>query len=122
MKRCMIVDNSNVIRKVAKRILSGPQMTVIEAQTGQEALSMCRADLPDIIIVDLALADMEAADFIRNVMAIQAEHKPHVLVCMTKLDVGGFMRAKRSGASGYILKPFVRAQLLERFREIDMAA
>lgn len=122
MKRCMIIDNSNVIRKVARRILSGPQMAVIEAQSGSESLVLCRAELPDIIIVDLALADMEVVEFIRQVMAIHPDRKPRVLVCMARLDVGGFMRAKRAGAAGYILKPFDRAQLLERFRQIDVAA
>ena len=62
------------------------------------------------------------ADFIRQVMAIDAPAKPQVVVCMTEFDVGAIMRAKRAGAKGYILKPFNRPQLLERFREMQIAA
>ena len=122
MKRCMIVDDSSVIRKVAKRILHGPDMTVLEAGTGGDALAMCRTDMPDIIVVDASLPDMSAEDFIRQVGGLAHPIKPHIVICMTVFDVGAIMRAKRAGAKGYILKPFDRPQLLERFREMQLAA
>lgn len=122
VKHCMIVDDSSVIRKVAKRILGGPEMLVVEAATAGDALAMCQAGMPDIIVVDSGLPDMLTADFIRQVMAIRAPVTPHIVICMTELDVGAFMRAKRAGAKGYILKPFDRAQLLECFREMELAA
>lgn len=122
MKRCMIVDDSNVICKVARRILAGPGMMVVEAGTASEALSMCMADLPDIIMVDSGLPDMDTVEFIRRVMAIDEHVRPHVVISLTEFDVGTIMRAKRAGARGYILKPFNRTQLLERFREMELAA
>ena len=122
MKRCMIVDDSSVIRKVAKRILGGPDMMIIEAGTGAEGLYMCEADMPHVIVVDTTLPDMQTVDFIRQAMAIEAEVKPQILVCVTEFDVGTIMRAKRAGAKGYILKPFDRPQLLTRFRQLELAA
>jgi two-component system chemotaxis response regulator CheY len=122
MKRCMIVDDSSVIRKVAKRILNGPDLQIVEAGTAGEALALCQADIPDIIVVDTSLPDMPTVDFIRQAMAIDERLKPHIVICMTEFDVGAIMRAKRAGARGYILKPFNRPQLLERFREMQTAA
>ncbi|TYR30031.1 response regulator [Mesorhizobium microcysteis] len=122
MKRCMIVDDSSVIRKVAKRILGGPDMIVVEAGLGGEALSMCSADMPDVIVVDTSLPDMTTEDFIRQVIAIDERQKPNIVICMTEFDVAAIMRAKRAGAMGYILKPFDRSQLLQRFREMQVAA
>lgn len=122
MKRCMIVDDSSVIRKVAKRILGGPDMIVVEAGLGNEALSMCSADMPDVIVVDTSLPDMTTEDFIRQVMSIDERQKPNIVICMTEFDVAAIMRAKRAGAMGYILKPFDRSQLLQRFREMQVAA
>lgn len=122
MKRCMIVDDSSVIRKVAKRILSSPAIYVIEAGSGSEALAMCSADLPNVIIVDATLPDMSGIDFIRQAMALAAPAKPHIVLCVTEFDVGTIMRAKRAGAQGYMFKPFTRPQLLEQFREIQIAA
>ena len=122
MKRCMFVDDSAVIRKVAKRILGGPELLVIEASTGFDAISMCVADMPEIIVVDGALPDMTAEEFIRRVRAIETPVKPQIAVCLTEVDVGAIMRAKRAGAQGYLLKPFNRPQLLDRFRTLQNAA
>jgi two-component system chemotaxis response regulator CheY len=122
MKRCMFVDDSAVIRKVAKRILGGPDLLMIEAATGFDALGMCMAQMPDIIIVDGALPDMSAVEFIRRVRAIEGMIKPQIAICLTEVDIGAIMRAKRAGAQGYLLKPFNRPQLLDRFRHFHSAA
>jgi len=120
MKRCMIVDGSNVIRKVARRILEGPDMIIVDASHGEEAIAMCAAQMPDVIMVDNALPDMAGIDFIRSVTAIESDRKPDILLSMSQLDIGTIMRAKRAGAKGYMLKPFNRPQLLERFRQMDL--
>jgi two-component system, chemotaxis family, chemotaxis protein CheY len=122
MKRCMIVDDSSVIRKVAKRILTGPEMMVVEASTGAQALDMCTAQMPDIIVVDGGLTDMATVEFIRQAMAIPAVIRPRIMICLTQFDLGAIMRAKRAGAAGFVLKPFNRPQLLERFRQFQAAA
>lgn len=122
MKRCMVVDDSSVIRKVATRILSGSGVQTVEAATGSQALSMCLAQMPDFIIVDNGLSDMTVVDFIRSAMAIDDRAKPDIVVCMARMDLGAIMRAKRAGARGYLLKPFDRQQLIERIRELDVAA
>ena len=122
MKRCMIVDDSSVIRKVAKRILGGPDLMIVEAANGQEALSVCASDMPDVIVVDGTLPDMAADDFIRKAVAIESPTKPSIAICVTEVDLPTIMRAKRAGAKGYILKPFNRAQLIERFRQLHAAA
>lgn len=122
MKRCMIIDDSSVIRKVARRILGGPQMMIIEAGTGSEALAMCAAEMPDVIVVDNSLPDMTAVDFIRQALAMDDVVKPHIMICMIELDIGAIMRAKRAGAKGFILKPFDRSQLLDAFRDMPKAA
>ena len=122
MKRCMIVDDSSVIRKVAKRILTGPEMMVVEASTGTQALDMCMVQMPDIIVVDGGLTDMTTVEFIRQAVAIPAVIRPRVMICLPQFDLGAIMRAKRAGAAGYVLKPFNRSQLLERFRQFQAAA
>ncbi|MCF6098584.1 MULTISPECIES: response regulator [Mesorhizobium] len=122
MKRCMFIDDSSVIRRVAKRILGGSDMLVIEAASGLDAVEMCTADMPDIIIVDGALPDMQAEDVIRRVRAMESPIQPQILILLVEVDVASIMRAKRAGAQGYLLKPFTRPQLLERFRSLRFAA
>lgn len=112
MKRCLFVDDSGLIRKVAKRILDDVGILVSEAESGRDALSMCAADMPDIVVVDSVLPDMESSDFIRHLRAMPANENPKILICLVEMDIPAIMRAKRAGASGYMLKPFDRAQLL----------
>ena len=117
MKRCLIVDDSSVIRLVAKKVLSGPEMLVAEAASADDALDICAHEMPDIVVVDYLLPDMDSCDLIACLMALKAERKPVILLCMCEFDVGLLMRARRAGAVGYIQKPFTRPQLLESFRE-----
>ncbi|MEW9804532.1 response regulator [Mesorhizobium marinum] len=122
MKRCLFVDDSAVIRKVAKRILGGPDLQIIEAATGFDAIAVCVTDMPDIIVVDGALPDMTSVEFIRRVRGIDGQVKPQIVISLTEVDIAAIMRAKRAGAQGYLLKPFNRPQLLDRFRTIQAAA
>ena len=118
----MFVDGSSVIRKVAKRILSSAEMIVVESGTGADALEMCAIEMPDIIVVDGALPDMQAADLIRQIRGIASPVVPQILISLVEVDIGAIMRAKRAGAQGYLLKPFNRSQLIERFRTLQIAA
>lgn len=122
MKRCLFVDDSSVIRKVAKRILNSSELMVVEASNGAEGLDVCAYDMPEIIVVDGALEDITTVDFIRRVRAMPSPVKPQIAICLTEVDIGAIMRAKRAGAQGYLLKPFTRPQLLDRFRAFDVAA
>ncbi len=122
MKHCMFVDGSSVIRKVAKRILSSSDMIVVDCGTGAEALEMCAADMPEIIVIDGTLPDMQAADLIRQIRGIITPAAPQILISLVEVDIGAIMRAKRAGAQGYLLKPFNRSQLIERFRTLQIAA
>ncbi|TIS61979.1 MAG: response regulator, partial [Mesorhizobium sp.] len=91
-------------------------IVVAEAATGLDAIEICSGDMPDVIVVDGGLPDMQAVDLIRRIRAIESPVKPQILVSLVEVDVGSIMRAKRAGAQGYLLKPFNRAQLLESFR------
>ena len=118
MKRCLFVDDSAVVRRVAKRILGGPDFDVLEAAPGAEGVAACAIDMPDIIVVDGALPDMAATEFIRRVRDIASPVTPQIAICLSELDVGAIMRAKRAGAQGYLLKPFDRSQLLGRLSDL----
>lgn len=118
----MIVDDSGVIRKVAKRILTSIDLVVIEASTGYGALNLCELDMPDIIVLDTGLPDIDSTDFIRQLKGVEGSASPQILLLMTEFDIGTYMRAKRAGAGGYLLKPFERRHLVERVRQMKIAA
>ena len=56
MKHCLVVDDSSVIRKVARRILEDLDFFISEAEDGQQALDVCRDQMPDAILLDWNIA------------------------------------------------------------------
>ncbi|MGL4491002.1 MAG: response regulator [Rhizobiaceae bacterium] len=124
MKSCLIVDDSPVIRKVAKRILHDQHYAITEADSGEDGLSKYRTGLHQVIMLDHVLPDMTAVQFIESIMRFSPEMRPTILLCITQLDVVRIMKAKRAGAKGYVLKPFTRATLLNSFNThvVDLAA
>ena len=52
MKRCLVVDDSSVVRKIARRILEGLEFEVTEAEDGSKALEICKQKLPDAVLLD----------------------------------------------------------------------
>ena len=65
MKSCLVVDDSKVIRKVARHILEGLDFSVSEAADGREALDACLASTPDVILLDWNMPVMSGMDFLR---------------------------------------------------------
>jgi len=122
MTRCLIVDGSSVVRKVAKRILTTPLDIVTEADSGSSGLAALASSNPDIVIVDGDLADMDITDFIRHVRAMRDVQQPTVFVMMTEMNLALMTKAKRAGADDYLLKPFDRTQLTRRLHDFKRAA
>ena len=65
MKTCLVVDDSKVIRKVARHILETLDFTVSEAGDGQEALDACRVGTPDLVLLDWNMPVMSGIEFLR---------------------------------------------------------
>lgn len=115
MKSCLIVDDSPIIRKVAKRILQSLNYAIVEAEYGADALVKCRDSMPDAIMLDHTLLDMTTLEFLEALKRQSPNKMPAILLCTTQLDVVRIMKAKRAGATGYVLKPFTRASLQNSF-------
>src|SRR5690606_18283420 len=122
MKRCLIVDDSSVIRKIARRILAGPTMLVAEAESAAEAIDICTHEMPETGAVDYRLPDMDSTALTGRPAKLDPQRKPDIIFCVCEFEVSLLTRAKRAGASGYLMKPFTRLQLLESFRELDARA
>ena len=65
MKTCLIVDDSSAIRKVARRILENLGFTITEAEDGEQALIVCRRQLPDAILLDWNMPKLDGYEFLK---------------------------------------------------------
>lgn len=106
MRTCLVVDDSRVIRKVARRIIEDMGFEVAEAGDGVEALLWCRASMPDAILLDWNMPGMSGIEFLRQLRTEQGGELPTVLFCTVETDVDRIREALDCGASEYIMKPF----------------
>ena len=106
MKTCLVVDNSKMIRRVAGRILSDLNFNTEEAENGQEALSHCRLNMPDAILLDWNMPVMDGLTFLKTLRLEPDGTRPVVLFCTAERDVLKITEALEAGATEYIMKPF----------------
>ncbi len=106
MKTCLVVDDSKVIRKVARHILETLNFRVTEAGDGREALDSCLACAPDCVLLDWNMPVMNGIDFLRALRAEFGPDDPAVVFCTTENEPRFIAEALESGAQEYIMKPF----------------
>ncbi|MCA3563431.1 MAG: response regulator [Methylocystis sp.] len=117
---CLIVDDSAVIRKVARRILEGLDFTITEAEDGSKALDICTMHMPDAILLDWNMPVMDGYEFLKALRSVENGRKPKVVFCTTENDVAHIARAMHAGADEYIMKPFDKEILSVKFHEIGL--
>ncbi len=120
MKTCLVVDNSSVIRKVARRILEGLDFQIAEAENGEEAIEACRRQIPDAILLDWNMPKMDGYEFLRVLRRLPGGDKPKVVFCTTENDVAHIARALHAGANEYIMKPFDKEIVEAKFQEVGL--
>ncbi|MAF47701.1 MAG: two-component system response regulator [Rhodospirillaceae bacterium] len=106
MKSCLIVDDSKVIRMVAKKILQELDFETIEAEDGQVALNACETQMPDAVLLDWNMPVMNGIDFLKKLRQLPGGDNPVVVFCTTENDVNHIQEAMEAGANEYIMKPF----------------
>jgi two-component system chemotaxis response regulator CheY len=115
MKSCLIVDDSSVVRKVARRILEDMDFVVDEAEDGQEAFDKCRQEMPDAILLDSHMPVMGGVEFLKLLRAYVGGAIPKVVYCVTENEIGQLALAKKAGADDIMMKPFDRDILESMF-------
>ena len=115
MRRCLIVDDSRVVRSVARRFIEAMGFAVEEADDGQPAVSACEQQMPDVILLDWNMPVMTGIEFLRHLRAHDEGKKPFVIMCTTEKDVDHIHEAISAGANEYIVKPFYKPTLSAKF-------
>jgi two-component system chemotaxis response regulator CheY len=112
MNRCLIVDDSRVMRKVARSILEDLQFDAAEAEDSDAALEYCRAHMPELILLDFDLPKTGGGmEFLRKLRHEHEGKRPIIVFCATENDVSQISEALEAGANEYVQKPFDREAL-----------
>jgi two-component system chemotaxis response regulator CheY len=121
MRTCLIVDDSKVIRKVARHILETLEFSVDEAEDGREALARCQESLPDVILLDWNMPVMSGMEFLRALRQTDLAQQPKVVFCTTENDIAHIRAAIEAGADEYVMKPFDRDTIHSKLQIVGVA-
>jgi two-component system chemotaxis response regulator CheY len=121
MKSCLVVDDSKVIRKVARHILETLNFSVDEAEDGRMALERIELQVPDVVLLDWNMPVMSGLEFLRNLRERALTVQPKVVFCTTENDTAHIRAAIEAGADEYVMKPFDRETLESKLQIVGAA-
>ena len=120
MKTCLVVDDSRVVRKVARRIVEDLGLSCEEAEDGVEALKACQAKMPEAVLLDWNMPNMNGLEFLTALRAEPNGGEPKVVFCTTENDMSYIQKALEAGADEYIMKPFDAEIIETKFQQVGI--
>ena len=120
MKTCLVVDDSRVVRKVARRIVEDLGFQCNEAEDGQQAVASCEKNVPDVILLDWNMPVMSGIEFLEKLRKMKDGKIPKVIFCTTENDMAHIQRALAAGANEYIMKPFDSEIIESKFLQVGL--
>ena len=120
MKTCLVVDDSSIVRKIARRILEELQFSVIEAEDGVDALVHCKRAMPEAILLDWNMPVIDGYQFLGHLRRMPGGDTPKVVFCTTETSIDHISKAIDGGANEYIMKPFDKGIVSAKFAEVGL--
>lgn len=117
---CLVVDDSRVVRRVAVDMLKSLGFAVAEAEDGLMAVQQCTARVPDFILLDWNMPEMDGITCLTRLRAMDMPHQPRVILCTTENTLEKIGTALAAGADEYIIKPFDRDILRDKLVQIGL--
>ncbi len=118
-RTCLVVDDSEVIREIAIRIITDFGLEAEGVESAAAAVDYCRDRKPAVVFLDWDLPSMGALDFLREAASLEGD-RPAIILCATENDHQQFVLAKAAGAAHHILKPFDKGSLAAKLAEIGL--
>jgi len=121
--KILIVEDEKDIRELLAKRLSKSGYEVLSAQDGAGAIEMCRAQRPDLVLLDIAMPDMDGYQICEKILSDPAAEKTKVLFLTGKeLEPKSILeRCETLGACGYLSKLATFDELLQKIKELTSA-
>ena len=121
MKTVLLVDDSRAVRLVGRRMMGTFGLEVLEAEDGQQALEVARANPElDVILLDWNMPIMDGMEFLTALRAEDRQKQPIVVMCTTENDMPRIVQAMQAGANEYIMKPFDSDVVQSKFEQVGL--
>lgn len=117
-KTILTVDDSRMMREMLMMVLRGAGFNVIQAEDGEDGLSVLHDAKPDVIITDINMPKLDGYGFIEGVRRDECYRAVPILVLSTESSADKKARARDAGATGWIVKPFQADTLIDVVRRV----
>ena len=112
MKKILVVDDDLILRKVLQNSLEQKGYQVISVGSGKEALAKFNQDIPDIIVSDVSMPDMDGFEFCRQLRSQTSGKLIPFIFLSAKNELEDRIQGHTIGADSYLTKPFEMKELL----------
>lgn len=120
MKHALVVDDSSVIRKIARRMLESLHFEVAEAPDAAAAMKFCSESMPDFILLDWNMPETSGLEFLVELRKMPHGTDPKVIFCTTENHQNKILSAMEAGADEYIMKPFNEYIIREKLEQVGI--
>ena len=114
----LTVDDSRTMRDMLKLALTMAGYRVVQAIDGLDGLYVLNSESPDVVITDINMPKLDGFGFIESARKMAPFRTIPILVLTTESDPDKKQRARRAGATGWIVKPFDPDKLAEIIRRV----
>jgi len=116
-RRILVVDDQEDNRRILRDLLTNSGFEVIQAETGEQAVALAEAQVPDLILMDIQLPDIDGYEATRRIKAKPALRATPLIVVTSYALSGDEAKALAAGADAYVSKPFSPRAVLAKIRE-----
>ncbi len=114
--KIMLVDDSRTIRNIEKNVLAHLGYTdILEAGDGAEALAMIEHSMPDLLLVDWNLPNMDGLTLVKNIR--KNNKSVPIIMVTTEAEKDRVIEAIKAGVNNYVVKPFTAEMLGEKIKQ-----
>jgi two-component system, OmpR family, response regulator MprA len=114
--RILVIEDDDDVRAAIRRALLLGGYEIIQAATGQDGLARAQSDVPDAIVLDLGLPDIDGIEVCRTLR--RAGNRTPILMLTARAEVGDRVDGLDAGADDYLVKPYDVRELQARLRAI----
>ncbi len=117
-KLILTVDDSRTMRDMLRIALASAGYEVVQAEDGMHGLEVLSGCKPDVIVTDINMPRLDGFGFIEGVRRNEKYRAIPILVLTTESDAERKNRARQAGATGWIVKPFDPAKLIDAIERV----
>jgi len=114
----LVVEDNEDMRTFMSRVMAGEGYKVQTAINGKEALVLAQKDIPDIIISDLMMPEMDGMEFTKAIKEDERTSHIPIILLTARADQVSKLEGLRSGANEYLTKPFSSEELVIRINNL----